>query len=123
MGLKSGFSHRHGVGGRDDVSGGELLPAENIARTVSDMLQKKAVNDLNADRRSKARLPIRKYLKEHLAMTFGDSMEKARSNLYYSVRQHLASGEKQTRMLMVSDMLGMQADEGGAAPWPDAKSD
>ena len=97
-------------------------------RTVADMLVKKAMQDLSADRRAKPRLPLKKFARDHFAITYGDKkvVAKAEADFRSAVLHHLHAAEagsaRQLRMQMVAEAFGFLTDD-GFVTWPEAKTD
>ena len=105
----------------------QLMPLDQISRTIAEIYQKKIKDDNATDGKGKLRCSMAKFISNFLLRQYGmkSMAEKALRELTATVRAYSHAGESSlVRVRMFGEMAGMLKDaQGSRPPWNDRKTD
>ena len=106
----------------------QLIPLDNLSRSIADVYQKKVKDDATSDSKGKLRCPMVKFVRNYLLRQYGmkSMAEKALRELTATVRAYSHGGSSSlVRIRMFGEMTGMLKDLQGVAkpPWVNRKAD
>lgn len=110
---------------RDKV---QLLPLDQISRTIAEIYQKKVKDDQLSDSKGKLRCPMVRFVRNYLLRQYGmkSMAEKALRELTATVRAYSNGGASSlVRVRMFGEVAGMLKDRQGVVrpPWSNRKTD